>query len=87
MEEDCLIRIVPNLNCNVCENRKNLKIDVEDLSLLGYELLKPELRLQILILGKMFTIIKLNFSLRFPIITEDVQTLLKVIKCYENSIT
>ena len=40
MEEDCLIRTVLNLNCNVCENRKSLKIDVEDLSLLGYELLK-----------------------------------------------
>ena len=29
-----------NLNCNICENRKNFKIDVEDLSLLKYKLLK-----------------------------------------------
>ena len=29
-----------NLNCNICEKRKNFKIDVEDLSLLKYELLK-----------------------------------------------
>ena len=28
-----------NLNCNVCENRKNCKIDVENLSLLEYLLL------------------------------------------------
>ena len=37
-------------NRNVCENRKNSKIHVEDLSLLEHELLKLELRLQIFIL-------------------------------------
>ena len=40
MEEKCSIGIILNLNCNVRENRKNFKIDVEDLSLLQYELLK-----------------------------------------------
>ena len=52
MEEDCLIRIVLNLNCNVCENRKNLKIDVEDLSLLGYELLKSRTKIAGFDIGK-----------------------------------
>lgn len=52
MEEDCLIRIVPNLNCNVCENRKNLKIDVEDLSLLGYGLLKARTKIADFDIGK-----------------------------------
>ena len=40
MEDKCSIGTVFNLNCNVRENRKNFKIDVEDLSLLEYELLK-----------------------------------------------
>ena len=40
MEEKCSIGTILNLNCNVRENRKNLKIDVEDLFLLEYELLK-----------------------------------------------
>ena len=40
MGEKCSIGTILNLNCNVCENRKNFKIDVEDLSLLEYELWK-----------------------------------------------
>ena len=40
MEEKCSIGTILNLNCNICENRKNFKIDVEDLSLLEYWLLK-----------------------------------------------
>ena len=40
MEEKCSIGTILNLNCNVCENRKDFKIDVEDLSLLEYRLLK-----------------------------------------------
>ena len=40
MEEKCSIGIILNLNCNIRKNRKNLKIDVEDLSLLECELLK-----------------------------------------------
>ena len=40
MEEKCSIGTILNLNCNVRENRKNFKIDVEDLSLLEYKLLK-----------------------------------------------
>ena len=40
MEKKCSIGTILNLNCNVCENRKNFKIDVEDLFLLEYELLK-----------------------------------------------
>ena len=34
------IGTILNLNCHVCENRTNFKIDVKDLSLLEYELLK-----------------------------------------------
>lgn len=52
MEENCLICIVLNLNCNVCENRKSLKIDVEDLSLLGYELLKARTKIADFDIGK-----------------------------------
>ena len=40
MEEKCSIGTTFSLNCNVCENRKDFKIDVEDLSLLECELLK-----------------------------------------------
>ena len=40
MEEKCSIGIILNLNCNIRKNRKNFKIDVEDLSLLECELLK-----------------------------------------------
>ena len=40
MEGKCSIGTILNLNCNVCENRKDFKIDVEDLSLLEYESLK-----------------------------------------------
>ena len=40
MDENCSIGTILNLNCNVCENRKNFKIYVEDLSLLECELLK-----------------------------------------------
>ena len=40
MGEKCSIGTILNLNCNVRENRKNFKIDVEDLSLLEYELWK-----------------------------------------------
>ena len=40
MEQKCSIGTIPNFNCNIRENRKNCKIDVEELSLLGYELLK-----------------------------------------------
>ena len=40
MEEKCSIGTILNLNCNIQENRKNIKIDAEDLSLLEYELLK-----------------------------------------------
>ena len=38
MEEKCSIGRILNLHCNVCENRKNFKIDVEDLALLEYEI-------------------------------------------------
>ena len=40
MEEKCSIGTVLNSNCNIRENRKNSKINVEDLSLSDYELLK-----------------------------------------------
>ena len=40
MEEKCSIGTILNLNYDVCENRKDFKIDVEDLSLLECELLK-----------------------------------------------
>ena len=40
MEGKCSIGTILNLNCNICENRKDFKIDVEDLSLLEYESLK-----------------------------------------------
>ena len=40
MEEKCSIGIILNSNCNIRKNRKNLTIDVEDLSLLECELLK-----------------------------------------------
>ena len=36
MEEKCSIGTILRLNGNVRENRKNSKIDVEDLSLLEY---------------------------------------------------
>ena len=36
MEEKFSIGTILNLNCNVCENRKNFEIDNEDLSLLAY---------------------------------------------------
>ena len=75
MEEKCSIGTILNLNCNICGNRKNFKIDVEDLSLLEYWLLK------ILKLWKMCaSTTKPNLSLSFQIITEDVKTLLEVIK-------
>ena len=40
MEEKFSIGRILNLHCNVRENRKSFKIDVEDLALLEYELLK-----------------------------------------------
>ena len=40
MEQKCSIGTILNLNCNVRKNRKNFQIDVEDLSLLEYKLLK-----------------------------------------------
>ena len=40
MEEKCSIGTILNLNCTICENRKNLKIDVDDLPLLEYKSLK-----------------------------------------------
>ena len=38
MEEVCPIGTILNLNCNVHENARNFGIDVEDSSLLEYEL-------------------------------------------------
>ena len=46
MEEKCSIGTILVLNCNVCENRKNFKIDVEDLSLLEFELLKIRIKIK-----------------------------------------
>ena len=46
MEEKCSISTMLNLNCNVRENRKNFKIDVDDLSLLEYELLKVRTKIK-----------------------------------------
>ena len=40
MEQKCSIGTILNLHWNIYENRKNFKIDVEDLSLLEYKLLK-----------------------------------------------
>ena len=40
MEQKCSIGTILNLYWNIYENRKNFKIDVEDLSLLEYKLLK-----------------------------------------------
>ena len=81
MEEKCSIGTILNLNCNICENRKNFKIDVEDLSLLEYWLLKIRTKSMILKLWKMCaSTTKPNLSLSFQIITEDVQTFLEVIK-------
>ena len=46
MEEKCSIGTILILNCNVCENRKNFKIEAEDLSLLEYELLKMRTKIK-----------------------------------------
>ena len=46
MEEKCSIGTTLNLNRNVRENRKDFKIDVEDLSLLEYELLKIRTKIE-----------------------------------------
>ena len=40
MKQKCSIGTILNLHWNIYENRKNFKIDVEDLSLLEYKLLK-----------------------------------------------
>ena len=46
MEEKYSIGTILNLNRNVRENRKDFKIDVEDLSLLEYELLKIRTKIE-----------------------------------------
>ena len=48
MEDKCSIGTILNLNRNVRENRKDFKIDVEDLSLLEYELLKIRTKIKVL---------------------------------------
>ena len=58
--------------------RENFKIDFEDLFLLQYDLLK--IRTKIKDFKYCANITKLNLSLSFQIITEDVQTLLEVVK-------
>ena len=71
MEEKCSIGTILSLNCNVRENRKNFKIDVEDLSLLEYKLLKITTKI------KDFNTVE-NICKYHK--TQDVQTLLEVIK-------
>ena len=46
MEEKCSIGTILILNCNVRANRKNFKIEAEDLSLLEYELLKMRTKIK-----------------------------------------
>ena len=46
MEEKCSIGTILILNCNVRENRKNFKIEAEDLSLLEYKLLKMRTKIK-----------------------------------------
>ena len=67
--------------CNICENRKNFETDVEDLSLLEFELLQIRTKIKDFNTAeKCSSITKPNLLPSFQIITEDVQTFLEVME-------